>query len=212
MNCKLVGNFVQHLEVTLSPREEFYAEKGALIYIESGIQKEVGFNGNSLGRILGAKISGESLFIVRFINTTNVPRKLVIGSKHGLHPVKLNGESMICQSGAYVASNNKVDINTKISISGIVGGMGVFLQKITGNSTVFLDTNGVPITIDLNYGDSIEVDENHIIGLHGISESQLSSSWSLKNVFGGEGLSLMKIAGPGKVYLSPGTMMPIVNN
>jgi uncharacterized protein (AIM24 family) len=90
--------------------------------------------------------------------------------------------------------------------------MGVFLQKITGNSTVFLDTNGVPITIDLNYGDSIEVDENHIIGLHGISESQLSSSWSLKNVFGGEGLSLMKIAGPGKVYLSPGTMMPIVNN
>lgn len=90
MNCKLVGNFVQHLEVILSPGEDFYAEKGALIYLESGIEKELSFNGTGLGRLIGAKLSGESLFIIRLYNVSNQPRKLVIGSHYGLHPVKIS--------------------------------------------------------------------------------------------------------------------------
>ena len=60
MNCKLVGQFVQHLEVTLSPGKDFYAEKGSVIYLEAGIEKELSFNGSGFGRILGAKLSGES--------------------------------------------------------------------------------------------------------------------------------------------------------
>ena len=55
MNCKLVGNFVQHLEIILSPGEDFYAEKGALIYLESGIEKELSFNGSGLGRLKEAR-------------------------------------------------------------------------------------------------------------------------------------------------------------
>lgn len=205
MDCKLVGNFVQHLEVTLQPGEDFYAEKGALIYLESGIEKELSFNGSGLGRILGAKLSGESLFIIRLYNCCNYPRKVVIGSRFGLHHVKLNGEAMICHRGVYVASNNRVNVSTKLSIAGLIGGMGLLLQKISGNSTVFLDTKGTPITVSLNPGESIEVDENHIIALHSINESQMSSNWSLGNLIGGEGLSMLKITGPGQVYLSPGT-------
>ena len=52
MNCKLVGQFVQHLEVTLSPGEDFYAEKGSVIYLEAGIEKELGFNGSGLDESL----------------------------------------------------------------------------------------------------------------------------------------------------------------
>lgn len=54
MNCKLVGQFVQHLEVILEPGESFFAEKGGLIYLEAGIEKDLSFNGSGLGRILGA--------------------------------------------------------------------------------------------------------------------------------------------------------------
>lgn len=75
MNCKLVGNFVQHLEVLLSPGEDFYAEKGSLIYLESGIEKDLSFNGSGLGRLIGAKLSGESLFIIRLYNISNQPKK-----------------------------------------------------------------------------------------------------------------------------------------
>ncbi|MCH5345795.1 MAG: AIM24 family protein [Muribaculaceae bacterium] len=207
MNCKIIGSFVQRLEVTLSPGEEFYAEKGSLIYFESGIEKEISLNGMGLGRLIGAKISGESLFILRLFNNSPYPRKLVIGSQCGLLPIKIQGETLICNRGVYVASNNKVNVSTKLSIKGLTGGMGVFLQKISGNSTVFLDTIDTPIQIPLNPGESIEVDENHIIALRNIYESQLSSNWSLGNLIGGEGLSMLRITGPGEVYLSPGPII-----
>ena len=96
MNVKLIGQFVQHLEVTLEPGENFFAEKGALIYLEAGIEKDLSFNGSGLGRILGAKLSGESLFILRLYNNSRIPRKAVIGSRFGLLPIRLEGESLIC--------------------------------------------------------------------------------------------------------------------
>lgn len=204
MNCKLVGQFVQHLEVTLDPGEDFFAEKGALIYLESGVTKEVRLNGSGIGRIISAKLSGESLTIIRLSNTAGIPRKVVIGSRYGMLPIKLNGESLICHSGAYVGSNNQVNVTTKLSLSGLLGGMGLLLQKVQGNSTVFLDTKGTPIIVNLQPGDSIEIDENHIIALHNISENQMQSSWSIGNLVGGEGFSMMRVSGPGTVYLSPG--------
>ncbi len=204
MNCKLVGQFVQHLEVTLDPGEHFYSERGAVIYLESGLQMDSTFNGSGLGRILGAKISGESILILHVFNPTSTQRKVVFGSKFGLLPVKMYGETMICHRGAYVASNNKMDISTKLSIAGFTGGMGFFLQKISGHGTVFLDTMGTPIVINLEIGQTIEVDEDHIIALHRISDAQMQANWSLRNLFGGEGLSMLKIVGPGTVYLSPG--------
>ena len=210
MNCKLVGQFVQHLEVTLSPGENFYAEKGSVIYLEAGIEKELSFNGSGLGRILGAKLSGESLFILRLYNVSNMPRKVVIGSRFGLLPVKVNGDTMICHRGVYVGSNNKVNVTTKLSIAGLTGGMGLLLQKIQGSSTVFLDTKGTPITMNLQYGETIEVDEDHIIALLNIAENQMQSNWSLGNLLGGEGLSMMRVTGPGTVYLSPSKFMPPV--
>lgn len=212
MNCKLVGQFVQHLEVILEPGEDFYTEKGSLIYLEAGIEKELSLNGSGIGRILGAKLSGESLFILRLYNVTNMPRKMVIGSQFGLVPVKLEGGTMICHRGVYVGSNNRVNVSTKLSIAGLTGGMGLLLQKIQGMATVFLDTKGTPITINLRYGENIEIDEDHIIALLNISENQMQSNWSLGNLIGGEGLSMMRITGPGTVYLSPGKFYPLQPN
>ena len=210
MNVKLVGNFIQYLEVTLDPREEFYAEKGALIYLECGIEKESMFNGNSLGRLLGAKLSGESIFIVRYFNASPYPRKLVLGSSATLHPVKMEGETLVCRSGAYVASSRRMDINTKFSITGLVGGMGLMLQKITGHATVFLDCKGTPMVIPLPPGHSIDIDEKHVIALRGIDDSRMQAQWSFRNFVGGEGLSLLHVTGPGEVILSPGSMLPVI--
>ena len=68
-----------------------------------------------------------------------------------------------------------MDITSKLSIAGLVGGMGLLLQKIRGNSTVFLDTKGTPITIELAAGQTIEVDEDHIIAIQGIPEGRMQS-------------------------------------
>ena len=176
MNVKLVGNFIQHIEVELMYGEEFYAQKGTLIYLEQGIEKDVVLNGGgngtlgTIGNLLGAKLTGESIFLVRYVNKYNKPRKVAFGGSFGLHPVKIQNETLICNRGVYVASNNLVQVSAKISIAGIVGGMGGLLQKISGTSTVFLDCKGQPITKELCAGETIEVDEDHIIAMQGISE------------------------------------------
>lgn len=215
MNCKIIGYEFKTLEVQLSPGETFYAERGSIVYMEDGLQRDVEFNGKNsngglgsiIGGVLKSALSGESILIIRFANPTNRVKKLVLsGSSCALLPIKLEGENLICRRGHYVASTNKVNLNLNINLQGILGGVG-FFQKIDGNATVFLDSLGSPLEKVLNTGETIEVDENHIIALQGFNTSQIQAGWSVGNVLRGEGLSLMKITGPGKVYVSP---LPII--
>ena len=204
MNCKLIGSYVKHLEIELGPGEEFYGERGSMIYIEEGIEMSSELVGNTLGRLLGAKLSGESLIILRFFNTARRPCKIVLGSKSGLMHLKVAGQELICRRGAYVASSHKVNVSTQLSVAGLIGGMGALLQRISGNATVFLETDGDPIIIDLTPGQTIRIDENHFLALEGIPESRISAKWSLRNYIGGEGISMLTVTGPGRVYLNPG--------
>ena len=196
MNCKIVGYEYKTLEVILSPGESFYAERGSIVYVDETLQRDAEWNGggsgsgfgNLIGGVLRSALSGESVLIIHFYNPTNIDKKMVLsGSMCALVPIRLQGENMICRQG-------------------LLGGVGLF-QKVDGNATVFLDSLGSPIEKILANGETIEVDENHIVALQGFHTSQIQAGWSFGNVLRGEGLSLMKITGPGKVYLSPIAMI-----
>ena len=211
MNCKIVGYEFKTLEVTLLPGETFYAERGSIVWVDAALQRNIEANsgnqnsgiGNMLGGMLKSALSGESILILRFYNSTSKPLKMVLsGSNCALLPIKFQGETLICRRGHYVASTNKISLNLNLNIQGILGGIGLF-QKIEGNATVFLDSNGSPIIKELTSGESIEIDENNIIAFHGFQPQQIQTGWSLGNMVRGEGLSLMRVTGPGKVYLSP---------
>ena len=211
MNCKIIGYEYKTLEVTLAPGESFYAERGSIVYVDEALQRDAEWNGggnggglgNLIGGVLKTALSGESVLIIRFYNSTNIERKLVLsGSCCSLIPIRLQGENLICRRGHYVASTSKVSLNLNLNLQGLFGGIGLF-QKVEGNATVFLDSLGSPIEKVLRNGESIEIDENHIVALQGFSTSQVQAGWSFGNVLRGEGLSLMKVIGPGKVYLSP---------
>ena len=128
------------------------------------------------------------------------------GSLCSLVPIKIQGESIVCRRGHYVASTAKVDVGLRLSAQGFLGGMGALFQKVEGHATVFLDSLGTPIEKQLEPNETIEVDENHLVAMHGISPIQVQAGWSIGNVLRGEGVSMMKISGPGKVYLSPLSM------
>lgn len=215
MKCKIQGYEYKNLEVILSPGETFYAERGSVVYTDDRIQRNTEVNsgkpGGGLGSVLGSAIksglSGEAVLIIRFTNPTNTELKMVLaGSLCALQHIKLlRGESLLCRRGRYVASTSKVMLNIKLSAQGFLGGMAAF-QRIEGEATVFLDSLGTPIEKRLAPGECIDVDEDHIVALHGFQPQQIQANWSVGNVFGGEGLSLMKITGPGTVYMSPVTM------
>lgn len=133
MNCKFVGYEFKTLEVSLAPREEFYAERGSIVYVEESLQREVEFTngGTGLGTIIGgvvkSALSGESILIIRFSNPTNTEKKLVLsGSSCALLPVKLQGENLICRRGHYVASTGRVSLNLNLNLQGLLGGLDYF--------------------------------------------------------------------------------------
>ena len=204
MECKLKGYDFKALEVVLEPGESFYAERGALIYLEAGIEKSVEF-GKSAGNIIQSKLSGESLFLIRFHNNTHIRRKMLLAGKVGILPIKITGQRVMSRRGSFVASSEKMNLGLKISISSLLGGAGL-LQRIDGTGTVFLDCYGMPVELDLGYNETIEVDENNLIALVGINENQIEASWSVGNMLHGEGLSLLRITGPGKVYINPSNL------
>jgi uncharacterized protein (TIGR00266 family) len=207
MDCKLIGNVFQALEVTLAPREVFYAERGAMIYMDSGIEQDVQMNGTGLMGVLSTKFSGESLFLTKFTNMSNSSRKLTLSGQSGsLSHIKITpGQTLILRRGDYVGSNNKVNIDINFSINKFLTGSGFAFQKITVDSTVFFDCVDSLITRDLSPGEEIIVDENHIKALLGVDDSRISVQRNtniIKNLVSGEGWLLTCITGPGKVFLS----------
>lgn len=211
MNCKIVGYEFKHLEIELSPGEDFYGERGAFVYCDEGIDKQTEIIGTSISGVLLSKLSGESLLLVHYRNVSSSNRILVVAGSHAnLLPLKLSGSyTLLIRRGAYVASSSRMKIDVNLSLKRIIAGMSLMMQRITGDGTVFIDGIGIPIIKELQSFECIEVDENHVIALENIHENQISAGWNLSNIFRGEGLSTIKITGPGKVHLSP---LSIVNS
>lgn len=211
MNCKIVGYEFKHLEIELSPGEDFYGERGAFVYCDEGIDKQTEIIGTSISGVLLNKLSGESLLLVHYRNVSSSNRILVVAGSHAnLLPLKLSGsDTLLIRRGAYVASSSRMKIDVNLSLKRIIAGMSLMMQRITGDGTVFIDGIGIPIIKELQSFECIEVDENHVIALENIHENQISAGWNLSNIFRGEGLSTIKITGPGKVHLSP---LSIVNS
>lgn len=211
MNCKIVGYEFKHLEIELSPGEDFYGERGAFVYCDEGIDKQTEIIGTSISGVLLSKLSGESLLLVHYRNVSSSNRILVVAGSHAnLLPLKLSGsDTLLIRRGAYVASSSRMKIDVNLSLKRIIAGMSLMMQRITGDGTVFIDGIGIPIIKELQSFECIEVDEIHVIALENIHENQISAGWNLSNIFRGEGLSTIKITGPGKVHLSP---LSIVNS
>ncbi|MDR1169867.1 MAG: AIM24 family protein [Prevotellaceae bacterium] len=204
MNCKIVGYDYKSLEVELNPSESFFCEKGALVYHENGIEKDVRVIDKGLGGMLKRKISGESIFLVELNNRSGAAKKMLISGKMGLIPVdlKLFGGEIICRAGYYVASNRNVDVNFSLNLSSLISDMQLAMQKISGDATVFLDSVGSAIRLDVKAESSVYVDEKHFICINAGSIGNLQSTFSARGFLGGEGLSMYHITGPATVYVS----------
>ncbi len=205
MNVKLVGNDLKCLQVELEPQERFYCEKAALIYYEEGIHTDIKVLDKGVGGMIKRKLSGESIFLLELTNTQYSPKKFALAGHSGLLPVNLKllpGSAIICRGGSYVASSDKVEVDFKLNITSFIGGTGLIMQKITGFCTVFLDAVGTPLTLDVKPGETIYIDEKSFICMSAHMENQASPHFSAGNLLGGEGLSMLKVTGPGTVYLN----------
>ena len=122
------------------------------------------------------------------------------------------GQEMIFQKSAYLAGEESVQLSVhfrKKLGSGLFGGEGFIMQKVSGSGIVFAEFDGHVIEYDLQPGQQIVIDTGHLAAMSSTCNMDIQKVPGVKNmVFGGEGLFNTVITGPGKVWLQT---MPISN-
>ena len=122
------------------------------------------------------------------------------------------GQEMILQKSAFLAGEMGIELsvffNKKFS-SGLFGGEGFIMQKVSGHGTVFAEFDGHVVEYELRDDQEIVVDTGHLAAMTATCRMEIKSVPGVKNMlFGGEGIFNTVIHGPGKVWLQT---MPISN-
>lgn len=122
------------------------------------------------------------------------------------------GQEMILQKSAFLAGEMGIELsvffNKKFS-SGLFGGEGFIMQKVSGHGIVFTEFDGHVIEYELQPGQQIVVDTGHLAAMTATCSMEIKSVPGVKNMlFGGEGIFNTVITGPGRVWLQT---MPISN-
>lgn len=208
MKFRIVGNVVPAVEVYFEqPGEEMITQSGGMAWMSDGISMTTDTNGGALAG-LGRMFAGESIFMARYkairagstiAFATTVPGKVV--------PIKMKDHpnGLICQKGAFLCSQSSVNLNiefTRNFSSGLFGGEGFILEKLTGHGQAFLEVDGDVVEKDLAPGEIIKIDTGNVVAFQNGMPYEIETVQGFKNIlFGGEGLFLTRITGPGKVVL-----------
>ena len=211
MDAKILGDSLPIVTCKLSKGESIVTESGGMSWMEDGIKMTTSTNGGIM-KGLGRALAGESLFM----NIYTAEKDDVEISFSSCFPGKIlefdlaQGESIIAQKKAFMCAESSVDISMhfrkKIG-AGFFGGEGFIMQKITGPGKVFLEIDGEVVKKELAPGEKLKVDNGYVAAMTQGVDLDIETVPGLKNiVFGGEGLFLTTVKGPGTVYLQS---MPI---
>ncbi|MDA3846288.1 MAG: TIGR00266 family protein [Vallitaleaceae bacterium] len=212
MRYEIKGGSLPVVICHLDPGESFVSESGAMGWMSDGITMDTNMKGGLL-KGLGRAMSGESVFLNTFTATrsgqiafpSSFPGKIIAKQ---LQP----GETLICQKGAFLAGTSAISLEVafrKKLGTGFFGGEGFILQKITGPGLVFLEFDGHVEEIVLAGSEKIKVDTGNVAMFDASVGYNVEMVKGVKNVlFGGEGLFLTTLTGPGTVYVQS---MPIQN-
>lgn len=204
----IYGDDMQIVEIELDPGEGVRAEAGAMMYMDQDIRMQTGAEG---GIFKGFKriLTGESFFITTFLNEGRTKQKVAFGAPYPgkIIPVDLKefrGE-IICQKDAFLCAAKGVDIDiafTKRLGAGLFGGEGFILQRISGDGMAFVHAGGTLIKRELMAGEVIKLDTGCLAAFSPTVNYDIQFVGGFKNaLFGGEGLFLARLKGPGIVYM-----------
>ncbi len=217
IDYQIIGNAMQLVEVELDPGETVIAEAGSMTYMEQGISFEtrMGDGSNPDQGIFGSLFSagkrmimGESIFTTHFTNQGEGKSRVAFGAPYPGTIMALDlaalGGHVICQKDAFLcaARGTRIDIafNKRLG-SGLFGGEGFILEKLSGDGLAFIQAGGTVIEKKLS-GGKLRVDTGCLVGFTEGIDYDIERAGGLKSmIFGGEGLFLATLQGHGTVWL-----------
>ena len=218
IDYKIFGEEMQYAEITLDPGEMVVAEAGGMMYMTPGIKMETVFGDPSqqqsgfLGKLASAGkrlVTGESLFMTTFTADSRQRESVAFAAPYPgkivpMHLDALGGE-MICQKDSFLCAARGVQIGIafqkKIGV-GLFGGEGFIMQRLTGDGIALVHAGGTLMERTLKAGETLKIDTGCIVALQPSVHYDIQMQKGIKNMFfGGEGLFLAHLTGPGDVWL-----------
>ncbi len=210
------GHILQIALVHLQPGQEIYAEAGKMIYKSATVEWTTRMSGNSIGdKIIGAfkrKLMGESLFFTHFQATAGAGE---VGFA-GHYPGKIQvfdlppGQTIMVQRDGFLFAQSTVSLDIALVRrlgAGLLGGEGFILQKLTGPGLVFVHAGGDHVDFTLAPGETLQVQTGHLVAFEPTVNYDIQMVGSIRTaLFGGEGLFLTTLTGPGRVILQSMTL------
>jgi uncharacterized protein (TIGR00266 family) len=212
MRYEISGTVMQTVAIDLSPGDVIYSQTAAMAWMSDGVQMQTN-TGGGLFAGLKRSLTGGSLFITEFAAPAGGHVAFAPRFPGSILARELKaGESLICRKETFLCAERSVGVELawqrRIG-AGFFGGAGFILQRVTGPGVVFLDLSGEVVTRRLAPGERLLVHAGHV-GVHQPTVSfdiQMLPGFS-NIIFGGEGLFLASLTGPGEVHLQS---MPILN-
>lgn len=216
LQYEIEGHNLQIARVQLQPGQEIYAEAGKMIYKSLQVTWETRMTGQSItDKIIGAikrKLMGESLFWTYF-RADGAAGEVGFA---GHYPGKIQvfeltvGQTMLVQRDAFLFAQGSVGVDIALVQrmgAGLLGGEGFILQKLTGPGAVFIHAGGDHVEFNLKPGEVLQAQTGHLVAFDPTIQYDIQMVGSIKTaMFGGEGLFLATLTGPGKVLLQSMTL------
>jgi uncharacterized protein (TIGR00266 family) len=208
IDYQIFGDDLQLVEIELDPGEGVRGEAGTMTYMEDGIEMSTG-TGGGIFKGLKRAFTGESFFITSFLNNGGAKSHVAFAAPYPgkIIPLDLGaqGGTFLCQKDSFLCAADGIEIEvafTKRIGAGLFGGEGFILQRLQGDGLAFMHAGGTIIERDLATGETLRVDTGCLVGFAPSVDYDIQFIGGFTNaLFGGEGLFLTKLTGPGKVYL-----------
>ncbi|MCF7936452.1 MAG: TIGR00266 family protein [Synergistales bacterium] len=220
IDYKILGSEMQFVEVELDPGESVVAEAGAMMYMEPDIHMEAIFGdgsaqssgGGFLQSLVGAGkrvFTGESLFMTVFQHKGSGKGHVAFGAPYpgNVLPIPLPtvGGMLVCQKDSFLCAAKGVSIDLYLQrkiLTGLFGGEGFIMQKLIGDGLVFVHAGGTVVERNLGPGETVKVDTGCVVAFDSGVNFEIHQAGNIKtSLFGGEGLFLAELTGPGTVWL-----------
>ena len=210
MQTRIQGTVMPVLEVQLDPNDSVFAESGELSWMTASIQMtthtQMGGGGGLMGMFKRA-VGGGSFFMTEY-RAVQRPGEVAFATKVPGHivpvPVSPSNEYFVHRHG-FLCATPQVQLGVGFQQSlgaGVFGGDGFLLQKVTGVGACWIELSGELIVKDLAPGETLRVHPGHVGAFQSSVSFQITRIAGIKNmIFGGDGIFLAALTGPGRVWL-----------
>ncbi len=213
MKYEILGDNLPVVVCRLNDGEAMFNEGGSMSWMSPNMKMETTTNGGA-GKALGRMFAGEKLF--QNVYTAMNGEGMIAFSSSFPGSIKAfeitPDNEIVLQKKAFLAGETGVELsvhlNKKLGV-GFFGGEGFIMQKVSGNGIVFAEFDGHVVEYTLQENEQLVVDTGHVAAIDMSVTMDIKMVEGAKNIFfGGEGLFLTTLTGPGRVWLQT---MPLSN-